>query len=93
MPKPFAQGGVVASPVTFPMGGGRMGLAGEAGPEAIMPLARGTDGRLGVRTQGAGGGVTITMNISTPDAEGFRRSESQIAAMLSRAVSRGQRNM
>jgi hypothetical protein len=33
------------------------------------------------------------MNISTPDAEGFRRSESQIAAMLSRAVSRGQRNM
>ena len=93
MPKPFAQGGVVASPVTFPMGGGRMGLAGEAGPEAIMPLARGADGRLGVRTQGAGGGVTITMNISTPDAEGFRRSESQIAAMLSRAVSRGQRNM
>jgi phage-related minor tail protein len=92
MPKPFAQG-VVASPVTFPMGGGRLGLAGEAGPEAIMPLARGTDGRLGVRTQGAGGGVTITMNISTPDAEGFRRSESQIAAMLSRAVSRGQRNM
>jgi len=92
MPKPFAQGGVVASPVTFPLGG-RMGLAGEAGPEAIMPLARGTDGRLGVRTQGAGGGVTITMNISTPDAEGFCRSESQIAAMLSRAVSRGQRNM
>jgi phage-related minor tail protein len=93
MPTPFAQGGVVASPVTFPMGGGRMGLAGEAGPEAIMPLARGADGRLGVRTQGAAGGVTITMNISTPDAEGFRRSESQVAAMLSRAVSRGQRNM
>ena len=92
MPKPFAQGGVVASPVTFPMGGGRRGLAGEAGPEAIMPLARGADGRLGVRTQG-GGGVTITMNISTPDAEGFRRSENQIAARLSRAVSRGQRNM
>lgn len=93
MPTPFAQGGVIASPVTFPMGGGRMGLAGETGPEAIVPLARGADGRLGVRTQGAGGGVTITMNISTPDAEGFRRSESQIAAMLSRAVSRGQRNM
>ena len=93
MPKPFAQGGVIASPVTFPLGGGRLGLAGEAGPEAILPLARGADGRLGVRTQGTGGGVTITMNISTPDAEGFRRSESQIAAMLSRAVSRGQRNM
>jgi phage-related minor tail protein len=91
MPKPFAQGGVIASPVTFPLGG-RMGLAGEAGPEAIMPLARGSDGRLGVQAQG-GGGVTITMNISTPDAESFRRSETQIGAMVSRAVSRGQRNL
>jgi phage-related minor tail protein len=92
MPKPFAQGGVIASPVTFPLGSGRTGLAGEAGPEAILPLARGSDGRLGVRGDG-GGSVTITMNISTPDAESFRRSETQIGAMLSRAVSRGQRNL
>jgi phage-related minor tail protein len=91
MPKPFAQGGVIASPVSFPLGG-RMGLAGEAGPEAILPLARGSDGRLGVQAQ-HGGGVTITMNISTPDAESFRRSETQIGAMVSRAVSRGQRNL
>jgi phage-related minor tail protein len=92
MPQPFARGGVIASPVAFPLGGGRTGLAGEAGPEAIMPLARGSDGRLGVRSQG-GGAVTITVNVSTPDAESFRRSESQVAAMLSRAVSRGQRNL
>ncbi|WP_088348508.1 MULTISPECIES: phage tail tape measure protein [Rhodomicrobium] len=92
MPKPFAQGGVIAAPVSFPLGGGRTGLAGEAGPEAIMPLARGTDGRLGVRTQG-GGAVSVTMHISTPDAESFRRSETQIGAMLSRAVGRGQRNL
>jgi phage-related minor tail protein len=93
MPKPFAAGGVIASPVTFPLGSGRMGLAGEAGPEAIMPLARGADGRLGVRTSGGqGGGVTVTMNITTPDAESFRRSETQIGAMLARAVARGQRN-
>jgi phage-related minor tail protein len=91
MPKPFAQGGVIASPVSFPLGG-RMGLAGEAGPEAILPLARGSDGRLGVQAQG-GGGVTITMNISTPDADSFRRSETQIGAIVSRAVSRGQRNL
>ena len=45
--KPFAKGGVIAAPGYFPMGGG-LGLAGEAGPEAIMPLARGSDGRLGV---------------------------------------------
>jgi phage-related minor tail protein len=92
MPKPFAQGGVIASPVTFPLGGGRTGLAGEAGPEAILPLARGPDGRLGVRSDG-GRSVAITMNISTPDAESFRRSETQIGAMLARAVSRGQRNI
>ena len=50
---PFAKGGVVASPTAFPMRGGT-GLMGEAGPEAIMPLTRGADGRLGV--QAAGGG-------------------------------------
>lgn len=92
MPTPFAQGGVIAAPVTFPLGGGKTGLAGEAGPEAILPLARGSDGRLGVRS-GGGGNVTVTMNVTASDAESFRRSETQIGAMLSRAVARGQRNM
>lgn len=87
---PFASGGIVNSPVLFPMRGGT-GLMGEAGPEAIMPLARGSDGKLGVR--GGGGGSHVTINISTPDVQSFRASQSQIAAMMSRAVSRGQRNM
>ena len=91
---PFAKGGVFASPVTFPLGhGGGRGLAGEAGPEAVLPLARGADGRLGVKSQGAGGGVQVTFNVTTPDAESFRRSEGQIAALLSRTVGRGQRNL
>lgn len=93
MPQAFAQGGVVASPVTFPLGGGRTGLAGEAGPEAILPLARGSDGRLGVRAGGGVAPVSINMTVNTPDAESFRRSEGQIAAMLSRTVGRGQRNL
>ncbi len=89
---PFAQGGVVTSPTGFPMRGGR-GLMGEAGPEAIMPLARGPDGRLGVQAGGGGGrAVTVVMNISTPDVQGFQRSQGQIAAQASRALSRGQRN-
>jgi phage-related minor tail protein len=89
---PFAMGGVVSSPVSFPMRGGR-GLMGEAGPEAIMPLARGADGRLGVQSSGGGGRpVTVVMNISTPDVQGFQRSQSQIAAEAARALSRGQRN-
>ena len=86
----FANGGVVSSPTTFPMRGGT-GLMGEAGPEAIMPLARGADGKLGVRGA-VGGGVNVVMNISTPDAEGFRRSQGQIAAQMGRALARGQRN-
>lgn len=92
LPVPFASGGVIASPVTFPLAGGRLGLAGERGPEAIMPLTRGPDGRLGVRAQG-GAGVSVTVNVSTPDAESFRRSGTQIAAMLARAVALGQRNL
>ncbi len=87
---PFAKGGIVSSPTTFPMRGAT-GLMGEAGPEAIMPLARGPDGALGVR--GAGGGtVTVNMNIATPDVAGFQRSATQVAAQMSRALSRSQRH-
>lgn len=88
---PFAKGGVVSSPVSFPMRMGR-GLMGEAGPEAIMPLARGPDGRLGIQAGGTGRPVSIVMNIRTPDVQGFQRSQSQIAAQAARAIARGQRN-
>ncbi|SFR04738.1 phage tail tape measure protein [Poseidonocella sedimentorum] len=89
---PFATGGVVSQPTYFPMRGGT-GLMGEAGPEAIMPLTRGSDGKLGVRAAGGGGGaVNVVMNISTPDARSFERSRSQIAAQMNRALAKGQRN-
>ena len=88
---PFAQGGVVSQPTAFPMRGGT-GLMGEAGPEAILPLRRGSDGRLGVETSGGGGTVNVTMNVATPDVASFRRSRSQIAAEMGRALTRGARN-
>lgn len=92
LPVPFARGGVIASPVQFPLGRG-LGLAGERGSEAILPLSRGPDGRLGVAAQGQASGVNVTFNVTATDADSFRRSETQVAAMLSRAVSLGQRNL
>ncbi|MBF5078159.1 MAG: phage tail tape measure protein [Paracoccus sp. (in: a-proteobacteria)] len=99
---PFAKGGafangrtmagdVVSGPTAFPMRGGQ-GLMGEAGPEAIMPLRRGPDGKLGVAAAGGGGSVNVTFNIQTPDVAGFQRSQSQIAAQMSRVLARGERN-
>lgn len=88
---PFADGGIVSSATYFPMRGGT-GLMGEAGPEAIMPLSRGADGKLGVRSEGGGRPVQIVMNIQTQDAQSFQRSQSQIAAQMDRALSRSARN-
>src|SRR5579871_129688 len=53
---PFASGGVISSPTMFGMADGRTGIMAEAGDEAIMPLARGPGGKLGVVARGAGGG-------------------------------------
>jgi phage-related minor tail protein len=92
LPVPFAQGGVISSPISFPLANGRLGIAGERGAEAILPLSRGPDGRLGIAARGAGGPM-VTINVTTPDAESFRRSETQVAAMITRAVSLGQRNL
>ena len=85
---PFAKGGVIARPSYFPMGQG-LGLMGEAGAEAIMPLARGPDGRLGVA--GGGSAINLTFNVTASDARSFAASEAELSAMLLRVVKRGAR--
>lgn len=85
---PFAKGGVVSAPSYFPAGAG-LALAGEAGPEAIVPLSRGSDGRLGVA--GGGSTVNVTFNVTASDARSFAASEAELSAMLLRAVRRGTR--
>ncbi len=90
--KPFATGGVIGTPTYFPLSNGGVGLAGEAGPEAILPLSRGSDGRLGVAASG-GATTNVTIHIATPDADSFRRSEAYLAGQIARAVARGQRSL
>ena len=90
--KPFAAGGVIGAPTYFPLAAGGLGLAGEAGPEAIMPLARGSDGRLGIAMSGAAAPANVTVQIATPDLGGFRRSEAYLTGQIARAVARGQRS-
>jgi phage-related minor tail protein len=90
--QPFATGGVIATPNFFPLGNNQLGVAGEAGPEAIMPLARGPDGRLGVAA-GSAAAPNVTVNIATPDADSFRRSDTYLTGLIARAVARGQRGL
>ncbi len=82
--QPFAMGGIVNKPTLFKYadgGAGRFGLMGEAGPEAIIPLKRGRDGKLGV----AGGGTTsVTVNV---DAQGTQvQGDDNRGQQLGRAV-------
>lgn len=67
---PFASGGVIGAPTVFGMQNG-LGLMGEAGPEAILPLSRTSTGDLGVQTTGSSQPVTVNFNIQALDSTGF----------------------
>ncbi|WP_377153349.1 phage tail tape measure protein [Roseateles sp. UC29_93] len=85
----FAAGGVFNSPTAFSFGGGQLGVMGEAGPEAVMPLHRGPDGKLGVAAAGAQQAApTIVFNI----AAGVTRNElmSLIPRIKEEILSEGQ---
>jgi len=80
----FAKGGVVNRPTLFPFANGT-GLMGEAGPEAIMPLKRGRDGKLGVA---GGGGTNITVNVDAKgtSVQGDEGRGGQLARVVASAV-------
>lgn len=91
--QPFANGGIVDRPTIFPMANG-IGLMGEAGPEAIMPLSRGADGKLGVKSQ------PVTVNVynasggtarveKSQDSNGALRIDVMIEGAVDSAISRG----
>jgi phage-related minor tail protein len=89
--RPFATGGVVGGPTLFPLANG-LGLMGERGAEAVLPLARGSDGALGVRSA-AQAPLVVNFDVTATDAASFTKSEAQVTAMLARAVARGRRGL
>lgn len=64
----FATGGIVGSPTLFGARNG-VGLMGEAGPEAIMPLTRGANGELGVKADGVGGSSVVVNVINNSNSK------------------------
>tara|TARA_Y100000356_G_scaffold51526_1_gene41323 strand:- start:213 stop:2525 length:2313 start_codon:yes stop_codon:yes gene_type:complete len=86
---PYAMGGtIVRKPSIFPMANGGVGLMAEAGyPEAIMPLKRGRDGKLGVIAQGGGvGNIVVNVDASGSSVEGQEQQSAQLGRMLGAVV-------
>tara|TARA_R100000353_G_scaffold21836_2_gene19434 strand:+ start:238 stop:1866 length:1629 start_codon:yes stop_codon:yes gene_type:complete len=81
----YAYGGVVNKPTLFPMANG-MGLMGEAGAEAILPLSRGSDGKLGVKSQGGGTNIVVNVDASGSSVEGDETEGKALGLALSSAI-------
>ena len=84
---PFANGGVVGGPSMFPMSGGKTGLMGEAGPEAIMPLKRDKNGRLGVSVEGGSGSVVVNNNINVTGGSDPAAIRMEVAKLMPQITS------
>ena len=82
---PYAYGGIVNKPTLFPMANG-MGLMGEAGPEAIMPLKRGANGKLGVQSSGGVGNIVVNVDASGSSVEGDSAQSEQFGRALAAAI-------
>ena len=84
---PYRKGGVVNSPTYFKYGGSNLGIMGEAGPEAIMPLKRGRGGKLGVVAQGGGAGnITVNVDAGGSTVEGDQNAGRQLGEVIASAI-------
>ena len=85
----YAYGGtVVRKPTLFPMANGGVGLMGEAGyPEAILPLKRGSNGKLGVQSSGGNvGNIIVNVDASGSSVEGDQQQGKQLGRMIATAI-------
>lgn len=74
-------GGVYDTPKFFQFASGA-GVFAEAGPEAIMPLKRGPDGKLGVSSDGSGNVTVNVYNESGSTARTERRSDGRGGSVI-----------
>ena len=83
----YAYGGVVNKPSIFPMANG-LGLMGEAGyPEAILPLKRGSNGKLGVQsTGGSVGNIVVNVDASGSSVEGDQQQGKELGRIIATAI-------
>ena len=83
---PFYKGGIVDRPTIFPFADG-IGLMGEKSSEAILPLKRGRDGKLGVESSGGGGTVVnVSVDAAGTNVEGNNQQMEQLGTLLGAAV-------
>ena len=82
----YAYGGIVNRPTLFPMKNG-IGLMGEAGAEAILPLRRGSNGRLGVESNGGGSTViNVSVDASGSNVQGNTQQANAFGTALATAI-------
>ena len=82
---PYAMGGIVNRPTIFPMQNG-LGLMGEAGPEAVMPLKRGANGKLGVQSTGGLGNIVVNVDASGSSVQGNSAQSQEFGRALAAAI-------
>ena len=83
----YAKGGVVDKPTFFRYGGaGKLGIMGEAGAEAILPLSRGSNGKLGVQATGGGTSVVVNVDASGSNVQGDEAEGRQLGSLIAAAV-------
>ena len=82
---PYAMGGIINRPTLMPLANGAA-LAGEAGPEAIMPLKRGANGKLGVQSSGGVGNIVVNVDASGSSVQGDNQQSEQFGRALAGAI-------
>ena len=83
----YAKGGVVNSPHYFAMGGsGNLGILGESGAEAILPLKRHSSGNLGVEASGSSTNVVVNVDASGTEVQGDEQQGRALGQLIAAAV-------